>query len=221
MAKCKRAVVTLEATTGLPVDAYQNVLHFAPDDSNANIVSAVQDFFIGDVSGTVTPIGAFLGTSVSRASLAHKIEVYSVPDSPGPVGSPIFTGFFTMPSAGTATMLPTEVAVCMSMQADVTGVPVEEGDTRPLSRHRGRIYLGPLTIDAAASGQPYPRPDSDFVDSIVAAAEEYLSSSSVHVGVFSPTDWAWRVLAGGWIDDEFDTQRRRGRKPTARTSFGT
>lgn len=217
MAVARRAVVTLAATSGLPADSYVNVMHFAADDSPANIYAAIADFYNGDVSGDVSPITHFLGGSVSRASLAAKVQIYNVPDAPGPVGSPIYTGYFTIGASGSATNLPVEVAVCLTIAADMTGVDEELGDTRPRARRRGRIYVGPLTIDGAASGQPYPRPHADLIETLSKVGGEYLLTGSVHVGVFSPTDWAWRIAVGGWVDDEFDTQRRRGRPSTART----
>jgi hypothetical protein len=46
-----------------------------------------------------------------------------------------------------------------------------------------------------------------------------IASASWDWVVYSPTDDAYHEVANGWVDNAWDTQRRRGYKPTSRTTF--
>jgi len=87
------------------------------------------------------------------------------------------------------------------------------------------VFLGPLAQAsvAGASGQV----EGGFIDTIIASGSNLKDASD------AATDWAWVVLNGldatstttlpvdnGWVDNAFDTQRRRGLRPTVRTTFG-
>lgn len=119
-------------------------------------------------------------------------------------------------SAGT-TSLPQEVALCMSFQ----GVRVSGELQR---RRRGRIYLGPFVTNANQGTTG--RPDTTFLNQIVSAAQAFLNSTSTSAGI----EWVVIHDAGGtpslgatvhdgWVDNSWDTQRRRGADPSARTVF--
>lgn len=115
---------------------------------------------------------------------------------------------------GSGTSLPSEVATCLSFRAAVTsGVPA--------ARRRGRLYLGPLNINA---NNVDGRPGVGWRDTIIAAATTF---GNLHTGVvlegqdwcvYSPTDGVARVVQFAYVDDAFDTQRRRGVDPVARTT---
>lgn len=99
----------------------------------------------------------------------------------------------------------------LSFQADkVSGLPQ--------ARRRGRVYFGPLGGAAEASG----RPGTTLLSAVVAFGAALLSESNL-------ADWTWVVystvnnggapVTNGWVDNSFDTQRRRGLEWTARTTF--
>lgn len=130
---------------------------------------------------------------------------------------------------------PSEVALCLSFRAaQDSGVNMK--------RRRGRIYIGPLlpTMSQETSGGQ-PMPTTAYTDAVVGAANrffDFLALADIFWGIYSPQS---RFAAGGgtgpygggdfeggaartgffrihtvWVDNAYDTQRRRGRAPSAR-----
>jgi hypothetical protein len=109
--------------------------------------------------------------------------------------------------------MPPEVAICLSYQAaKISGVPQ--------ARRRGRVFIGPLNTSAMGTDG---RPATAFINALVGAADALKDPAGA-------PDWDWStwssfdptvstVIDNGWVDNEFDTQRRRGRKYTTRTTF--
>lgn len=63
-----------------------------------------------------------------------------------------------------------------------------------------------------------------LVDTLVAATERLVTTvgdvaTSTFLGVYSRVDGLIRPITSGWVDNEFDTQRRRQRDATARTEW--
>jgi len=128
---------------------------------------------------------------------------------------PILTSSVTLtPSASNA--FPNEVALCLSFAGEaVSGVPQ--------ARRRGRVYLGPLNGSSSfytptSSGI---RPSPNILDIVLDACEAMqlgLSTSDVLFGVWSSTnreagmsvDNSFTPAVVAWMDDAYDTQRRRG-----------
>jgi len=110
--------------------------------------------------------------------------------------------------------LPPEVSLCMSFQA-----PAVSGT--PQARRRGRVYL-PF-FKSSLNGND-GRPSSTIISTLVAAGTALLAASGDGItgpewSVYSPTDNAAVAVTEGWVDNEWDTQRRRGRPYTSRTTF--
>lgn len=112
----------------------------------------------------------------------------------------------------TQATLPPEVCLCLSYQGfKASGIPQ--------ARRRGRTYYGPLGISANSDGVPA----AGFVTGLVAGGDQLLTASQ------AASSWEWVVRSSvtgttipvdnGWVDNAFDTQRRRGRKPLTRTTF--
>ena len=129
---------------------------------------------------------------------------------------PVLQGIWNFPAAPTGDPLPPEVAHCLSFQGAATsGVPQ--------ARRRGRIYFGPLDIArVGADGRP---------SAIQMTAMDLFGTNLLAASIAAPT-WLWTVhstitpapgsdveVLNGWVDDEFDTQRRRGRRATTRATF--
>jgi hypothetical protein len=122
--------------------------------------------------------------------------------------------------------LPNEVALCLSYQAVAIS-----GESQ--ARRRGRIFFGPLCNTAntlSATGEC--RPSAALVTALCGAATLLATPAAtaagdlVHWAVYSPTtdltetiDDAFQDVDNGWVDNSFDTQRRRGRDATARTTW--
>ncbi len=116
-----------------------------------------------------------------------------------------------------ANALPHEVALCVSYQAiRASGIPQ--------ARRRGRIYLGPF--GSTTADNTTGRPSTATRAAAVAGANALLSASN------SAINWKWIIhspthpdaevtntVTNGWVDDEWDIQRRRGLVASARTVF--
>lgn len=141
----------------------------------------------------------------------HEFKIYDMED-PEP-RAPVSEGTWALSANPTAAPLPPEVALCLSFQA-----PKLSGF--PQSRRRGRVYIGPLSVNALDSSG---RPSSAFVTALSGVGDGIIVASGA-------TSWNWAVhssfsettglpVDNGWVDNEFDTQRRRGREWTSRTVF--
>ena len=108
----------------------------------------------------------------------------------------------------TNSSMPLEAACCLSYRADyVPGVA--------RARQRGRIYLGGFTANGVTQGTAatFPGFASGQIAQIASAAGALLTNALAD-------DWVWVVysrtgnttypIAAGWVDSEYDTQRRRG-----------
>lgn len=136
-------------------------------------------------------------------------------DDPEP-RAPVFTFTWNLAVAPTANPSPPEVSLCCSFQGDpISGIPQ--------SRRRGRNYLPfPAVTMIGTDG----RPNATAITNAVAWGNSLLTFSD------SSTDHTWvvassygvpgefdTVITNGWVDNEFDVQRRRGRDATTRTIF--
>jgi hypothetical protein len=119
--------------------------------------------------------------------------------------------FFTL-TLGAGAQTPAEVALCLSFKA-------APGSTSSPRTSRGRVYLGPFTTEALGSTLNSEVRPSVALQNAIADAGLRLASSSAH-------KWAVRSRVAGvlseitemWVDNAFDTQRRRGGKPQTRVS---
>ena len=186
-----RFQVRLQSATSLPEDVFENVLYFSVDspDTVQGCAEGIRDAYLNHapISGVST------------------IEVRAYPLGGGQpeviVGPQTATGL----SGGT---LPTEVALCLSYAAvdDVSA---------STARRRGRIYIGP--IGAASPGdRPSSALQSAVLDLGEALAQIGFGANTTWV-MYSPTDDTTAKIEAIWVDNAWDTQRRRGFAPTART----
>lgn len=185
----------------------------------ANFVTNTWYVDADTVPDLATPLGeiqAIYGDSVGYlspliAQNGHENKVYDMAD-PEP-RAPIIIQTWNLASAPSGTALPPEVCLCLSFQgARVSGLPQ--------ARRRGRIYFGPLDTTALGSDG---RPAGAFITSLRNSASDFLTLSN------AATTWKWKqysrvndgfsTVEDGWVDNEFDVQRRRGRAWTSRTLF--
>jgi len=127
--------------------------------------------------------------------------------------APVLTREFDLSSAPSGAPLPPEVSICLSFQADqVSGVPQ--------ARRRGRIYI-PF-VDTSTMGTD-GRPTGTVVTNIASYGDTLLTASNGAATwtwlVFSRVEPGYSVISNGWVDNEYDTQRRRGRPYTSRVVF--
>lgn len=221
------AMVVLAKTSGLPEDAVQNTFHF--EWPGAPPISVDFDNLRDDIEGFYNSVGLgnVMGYGLSRAANANLIKFYTLPAVPGPSGSPTATRTWTLVAATPGgSSLPDEVAMCMSFRGSYTGLVEEEADgDRPRSRTRNRVFLGPWTtfvetLGTSAVGDQ--RVNAATRATIVAAAAAQLGAAAFADGwiwqTWSRTDWDGDEVEEVWVDDAFDTQRRRGVAPSTRSS---
>jgi hypothetical protein len=143
------------------------------------------------------------------------LKVYNIGDPPP--RAPVYESIVPITATqATSSYMPLEVAICLSFQGDqVSG--------QPQARRRGRVFLGGwgLAADPGDADQ-FPRVEPIIRAGIADAAETLATNLVGH-------SWVWSVysrvnasavpVTNGWIDNEFDTQRRRGVASTARTTW--
>lgn len=171
-------------------------------------VSKAEDFWLALKAGynTVRP---HLNPLIAQNG--HDVKIYDLGD-PEP-RAPVSEFQWGLTTATSGSPLPTEVALCLSYQA-------AKMSGQPQARRRGRVYLGSLN---AACVDAQGRPTSTVLTAWAKFGDDLLTASD------ASADWTWgqrstmtvglAPVANGWVDNEFDTQRRRGRKPTSRTVF--
>lgn len=215
--------VTMPYQSGLPSDVVTN--DFAVQ-STAGLETGVIEALIGFYNSTeVTetfPIASYIGPIVDRTTDACKIDVYVIPPNNGELGSPVATVNWTLGPTAAASSLPLEVACCLSFYA-ASGAGVLA------RRRRGRVFLGPLTGATLSSDATLPIVGIAFIDALTRAAsvlkDEVVAAGAVWCvwsrGGQKPSPGAPGLfpIEAGWVDNEFDTQRRRAVKATARTTW--
>jgi len=150
--------------------------------------------------------------SVPIAQNGHEIKYYDL-DQTIPPNYPLAIQTFDLTTNPTAAGLPSEVAVCLSFQG-------EKVPGSPQRRRRGRVYIGPIAQASNSAGRPSSSLRSTFAASAIELCDDLKGSSNVALlAVWSGTDSGAVSVTDGWIDDSFDTQRRRGVQRTARTEW--
>ena len=194
-----RALVTIPAVSQNPDDAVTNQWHFDCD-TEADIDGpqmGLENFYEG-ISSHMSALLADTGITT---------EWYRLSD-PTP-RRPVRIDTWTVNDWGIGTM-PTEVALVLSFQAEpVSGLPQ--------SRRRNRVYLGPISSNEfTGSGLV----GAGFIADVQAQATGLLDFSNAQApwtwAIFSPTDGTGADVNNGWVDNAWDTQRRRGKAATMR-----
>jgi hypothetical protein len=200
------AQTTIGVVTNLTADYATNNTYWVVQEAGdlallGAAIKAAYDVWRPEMSGLVRQNG-------------HVTKFYDRED-PEP-RAPILTYNWNLAGAPSGGAAPPEVSVCCSFQ----GNPLSG---QPQSRRRGRNYLPFL---ASASIGADGRPDAACVTAAVGWGDSLLEFSKANA------DFTWVVassygvpgefdvvITNGWVDNEFDTQRRRGRDATARTTF--
>lgn len=244
-----RAVAVLKHVSGLARDNCVNTFHFTGElagFSDLNVVDAVRRMYLqplGEPGNLISPLGTYLSPAINTLD----VHLYEVPGTltdgkETPAGPPRFSslgnpGDIASLVGVSATPLPSEVAACISYQGTPGAGVVQR-------RRRGRIYIGPLNTGASAKVGSVARPSAPFRDAMrdamlrmineVDDGAEFVVYSRPFAGRAQidrpgraplpaiPARPATTVNVDQiWVDDEFDTQRRRGLQRTTRTLVST
>lgn len=203
-----RVQVVIPMDDNLPENFATNTLHFevpTPGTQLAEIETALNAMY--------SNMSTFLSSLITPSLWQYKWFDLEEPPPRVPVRLTTAAG----PTSTSTTSAPPEVALCISFKAaPVSGFPA--------GRLRNRIYIGPLGQNAMDTTG---RPVSTLVTNLANSADGLLEASK-SAGwdwvVYSPTSASAgqapsNLIQSGWVDNEFDTQRRRGRSSTARTLF--
>lgn len=207
------AQVILKNPNGNPEDVYTNTFYFenetfvgTTDDVATDLQADLQEFYAVAPSGVATPVAVSSRFSSFQVGQSAELRVYDL-GQPAPRYPKIRSfDLGTMSS----TSLPAEVAVCLSYVA---------AQNQP--RNRGRLYLGPLGQNAVEVTSGKCQPAEVWRRSVLASAKRLMDKTEYVWCLWSPTSGEMKGITGAWMDNSFDTQRRRGDAPTQRYTMGT
>lgn len=210
-------------TTGIPGDAVVNTFHFDTD-VDTQVETTYGNTIQTRLNALYGSIAQYLSSLLTGVC---NLKIYDLQEAEP--RSPIHIGTWTLTGLQTADF-PAEVAVCASyFAAGASG--------QSMRRRRGRLYFGPTnstTRGAIVNGDVTVLATART--NINAALKTLADASDPKWCVFSPTaagaplggngaytltqlNNAANDVAGGWVDDRYDTQRRRGADPTTRTTW--
>ena len=218
-----KVVTTWQRRSGIPADAVMNSWHYTSPSASPS----TQDYtnWMENYKAFLIGIEGHLGQSLSVVANDLRIQWYQLPNTPGGVGVPKHELHTTPPTPGAFGSLPGECAVVLTMLSYLTGVPEHgTGGTRPASSRRNRVYIGPLD-----SGIMFQDPVTAEAEVSVGAMDSIVNSYVTHMSAdmaadnwvpvtFSRKNWTTAQIAQVYVDNAFDTQRRRGNNPTARAT---
>lgn len=187
-----RALVGMRWTDSVPRDYMSHTVYF--DAATANTA---------DLEELATDVkNAFNAIPFYGAGRGYDVRIYDMGQAKP---RQILAQEVTTPAGAQAGLGNRDVALCISFFAG-----------RNLPRSRGRLYLGPFVAGTAGMYRPSTgvRDDAGTLAPALAAA----GGDQFHWGVYSRLDNVCRTVTDWYVDDEWDTQRRRGLKATARTA---
>jgi hypothetical protein len=209
-------MVGLQRVSSNPKDTVWNNWHFRSD------AIAHNDDDIADINTAL--LGLYQDSDLRLSpylSGTGELKHYDM-SQPEP-RAPIYDSTFLF-SPDSVPGLPCELAVCLSYHAPRTsGVN--------MARRRGRIYMGPFSADWLHDDGADNRPSTTLLDLLSTHGAALLgnlgTTHALEWVVYSPTEFAetgllsvsCNGLDGGWIDNAWDIQRRRGAEATARVLF--
>jgi hypothetical protein len=212
--------------TGLPKDTFTNTWHFRDDttpaiaDAAITAAEKVVDFFQAPPAGFVNPVMRYLAPSLGDTITLIAYD-FAAPTPRPELGRVTFTYIPTSASA-----VPEEVALCLSYYA-----------TRNIPKQRGRVYIGPFNTTALSGGTP-SRQNADLLGSMAAGGTRLLipghpalaptvTSDTIGGAILTTGVWCvysrvlgtFETLTDGWVDNRWDSQRRRQVESSARSTF--
>lgn len=209
------AAVTLQTKSGIKKDYVRNVWAFAGGSGSD----------LDDAAAINSHLATFYGAMANwskELNAGATVDVYKVDLVTGKLSTPFTSSWHAaMVTVGANAPLPSEVACCLSIHGSLAGLVERAGTTRPAARHRGRLYLGPWDSNWCSQDATTFRPSASTLANVInGAATTLMGATDVTWSVWSRTNKAFYPVSGGFVDNEWDTQRRRGTQATARVTFG-
>lgn len=210
--------------TGLPHDVFVNSFIFrntqqpSVESAEGRAMDCVKDFYSTVKSGSLdatASVNHIIGLMASYVTRWTQ-KCYDLGNPPGdrvPIERE-YTGTDFPARGSSGTPLPAELSVVLSLQTAYTG---------PWGR--GRLYMGPFNTISADVPANYGGV------SVTKATRDRLALQAGWLALGNGRDMEWCVysgaknrmqrVTGGWVDDAWDVQRRRGHEPTMRQNWGT
>ena len=162
-----------------------------------------------DMDGLASDLATVLDTWAGVGQFKITVKFYDLEGTP-----PVFpAGQATKNPGVTASAIAVnrEVALCLSFYSG-----------HPQPRTRGRLYL-PYALLGAGATSMAERPSASQRTKAAALVPGFASLGGADVDwiIWSRVDHAAHIVTNWWVDDEWDVQRRRGLKATARTTGTT
>jgi hypothetical protein len=212
--------VVLQNNDGMADDEVINTLAYtASSVTSLNVTPILTSFYNEVWSGAAQAISWYLSACLNYTSAVCQFRYYDVTShlDGSPHGGPFHVDYWTLGGPGTNNDLPNQVCVVSSFYDALDAEGTTKGD------HRGRIYFGPLNNGAKAEdSNGNPVPSAQFLTDLkLACAGLYMNmgANDTPWSVWSRKDAVMRPVIGGWILNQFDVQRRRRFKGTAKTSW--
>lgn len=204
-----RAMMIFKHPSGLPRDIFVNSFVVRNDGPNPSGEAFAEDVRQAIVSFYSEPVatGSSIATFMPSNILPNpELRIYDLGQAPPRDPTIVAIDASTWGGGTPANALPYEVSACISWRTAVNR-----------AWGRGRTFLGPLVASAKADVAGVPRLSPAFIDTLVQAGTRFLSGAVVRPAVLGKL--GPNLINGGWVDNEFDTQRRRGTEASARTEF--
>jgi hypothetical protein len=189
-----RMQVEFGADSALPKDSLVITPHFNDTGAGTDPDGLAQDLADGL-------------TAVSDAARQIKVTAYDAQGTP-----PVFPQAQAIANAGSfpPSQVPREIALCFSFYSE---------QNRP--RYRGRLYLPWVLKGGQSPGLRPSMTTANTLGSTLASLFSGLGGADVDWVVYSRVDDEARKVSNWWIDDEWDTVRSRGLRPTTRATGST
>ena len=212
-------VARLQKTSGVIKDQVVNNWYTDTVMAGSAVASALETFYQA-LGSQMAPCMKVLAGSIF-------IDQYAIPDTRPPpgvgLGPPVASFSKALTGVSATTGLPSEVAIALSFHADYSTIPEHgPGHTRPRASYRGRVYLGEwsqlvIKCDASTNYDSILNPSS--ITPIASAASALMHTSGLGWSVFSKKNWVLHEVVGGWVDNSFDSARRRKIPETTKTAW--
>ena len=206
-----RAQVVFENVSKKPEDRIVNTFHFTDEAGYSTTTHWhwLARFYTEPTAPNTASVSSYLSPKLSRDAFACQVRLYDLGQAP-PREPEVH--FFTLDPAGSSSpSVPNEVCSVLSFYGD-----------RNLPRQRGRIYIGPLAATAIEDGTPDLRVSGAFRNAVADAARTLRTGDGTFKWCVYSTVSGSPVthdVTAGWIDNAFDTQRRRGAAATDRLTW--
>lgn len=212
-----RAQCIWSAPSGLPEDRFVTTWAFVRGGIGTDpfkgaeaqadeVAERLREFWLEPTSVQAMSVSQCLPVAIANRGL--EIRCYDLGQAP-PRQPRIYN--YPVANSGAGKALPEEVAIAMSFYAE-----------RNLPRQRGRVFIGPLTDSVVVDGTPV-RVNGSWQQILSAAANRLALETgvgdSMRWGVLSQADGEIRPVTAGWVDDAFDTIRKRGSAPSGRSEW--